>query len=249
MKTYLLYVVLLVLTFIINGNCVFAQKENTKVTQFNVKGTKSKFTILPRDNYFFADCKNKIKVVPIGKIKKYEVVCNNGKLTKSNDSIFFIDGLIGERALVTIFEILPNGIKKPAMNKEYIVVKYPTVVFNGSQCDSAISKLMLCGGRMYVKYKGYRVKADIISFKMEMYNGGKYVEGQTINIDDFITTDSSFTEKLNPKMREYARNVKGGELIYFKDIKYKNSEGEIVTEPILRLYLFEQNLDPRYFDF
>ena len=50
-------------------------------------------------------------------------------------------------------------------------------------------------------------------------------------------------------MREYARNVKGGELIYFKDIKYKNSEGEIVTEPILRLYLFEQNLDPRYFDF
>jgi len=237
MSTSPLYISLLLFTLTVSQS-VNAQKDSTGILQFNVKGVKSKFAIFPRDNFFFSECKNRIKIIPLTKIKNYEVKCDNGKLTKRNDSIYVIENLIGDVALITVYEVLANGKKKAAMNKEYRVVNYPIAVLNGIQCDSAITKPILCGGRLYVRYKKYTVDAEVISFKMEMNKDSKpYVDGQPLK--DLITTDSSATNKLNPKMREYVRNIKGGEVIYLRDIKYKSPDGTIMTEPILRFFLVE----------
>ena len=69
-------------------------------------------------------------------------------------------------------------------------------------------------------------------FQMDILDSGKFV------------TDTSFNGRLTPKMTSYIRKMTDGNIIYFKNIKYVSPRGDILTDPIYRLFIIDDKKRP-----
>jgi hypothetical protein len=205
----------------------YAQKDSTTL-KYKVKAPKSAYEIFPLDNYLFSECPNKIKIVSRSGGKIAEVKINAGMLSKTkNDSIYIIDNLIGEKMLLSVYALTKDGKKKIVLNKQYTIVPYPKLQFGGVKSDSAIIKPLLAGGKMSVEYEGFNSYSKIVSFKMDILSEGKFIQ------------DSSSTDRLTQKMRDYIKTMREGSIAYFKDVKYVNAKGRVQNVPIFRLFVIE----------
>jgi len=215
----------LIFLFIINALLFFAQNDTNKVLKYTVKSSGATYKIFPEDNYLFVDSRNKIKIITSDKIKKYELKITNGMITKSNnDSIYIITNTIAGPALLSIFEVDKNNKRKLVMNKEYKVIGYPQLMWNGVKSDSVITRLMLNGGKFYAIDKKVG-RLEVESFKMDILYNGEF------------TTDSVIGNRVSPKMRKYITDIKEGSIVYIKDVKYHTLNGKLKVEPIFRLFI------------
>ncbi len=209
-----------------------AQKDST-VLKYQVKANKGAYRFYPDDAYFFAGCRNRIKITNIKGVKNFEVTLSNGTLTR-RDSFFYINSPIGGKSLLSIYEIGAGGKKKLVRNKEYEVIPYPNIELNGVKCDSAMGKLMMMGGRMYARYKKTNEVIPVSSFKMDLMENNKFV------------SDSSANDRLTQKMRDYVNSLPGGSLVYIKDIRYRKPDGSMESVAVLRLFVFEDDRPLKY---
>lgn len=214
-------------------NCV-AQQDTSKILHYVVKGSSTNYRIFPVDNYLFVGCRNKIKITTIGKNKIAEVKITNGTITKTAiDSIYVITNLIPGTALLSIYETGKDGKKKlVVMNKEYNVVDYPKLNYNGTKCDSVITRLMLNGGMMYAVYDKKLGRVEVAGYKMDILENGKYI------------TDSTTNNRVSKKMRAYIYNLKEGSIVYIKDVKYYLADGTLKVDPIFRLFIGKDEEKP-----
>lgn len=210
-----------------------AQKDTTKIEHFKIKATTTKYVVSPWDNYLFTGCKNKIKIIATGKNKLADVKITNGKIAKLNDSTFVISWMTPGTALLTIYETGKDGKTLiAALNKKYDVIRYPILIYNGTKCDSVITRLMLCGGTFYADYERGIGRIKVAGFKMDILEGGKFV------------TDSSSNNRVTPKMREYINNIREGSMVYLKDVKYYLPDKTLKVEPIFRLFIGKDEKRP-----
>ena len=217
---------------LLSFNCI-AQQDTSKILHYIVKGSSTNYKIFPEDNYLFVECRNKIKITATGKNKISEVKITNGTITKTAiDSIYVITQLIPGTALLSIYETGKDGKKKVIMNKEYIVVDYPKLNYNGTRCDSVITRLMLNGGMLYAVYDKKLGRIDVAGFKMDILENGK------------ITTDSTTGNRVSKKMRAYVYNLKEGSIVYIKDVKYYKADGTLKVEPIFRMFIGKDEEKP-----
>ena len=216
----------LTLAFILLVSFCNAQKDTSKVLHYVVKGSSASYKIFPEDNYLFVGCKNKVKITALGNNKNFEVKITNGNINNTdNDSIYYIKDLVPGTALLSIYAVGKNKVKKLVLNKQYKVIDYPKLSYSGYYCDSAITRLMLMAGSLYTVYEKNSARIEVKSFKMEI-----------IENDDFIT-DSTSNNRLSKKMRNYLEKMSPGSIIYIKDVKYHLADGTIKTEPIFRLFI------------
>ncbi len=226
----------LIIAYVFMSMLCKAQKDTDKIEHFRVKATTDKYIISPWDNYLFTGCKNKIKIVATGKNKLADVKITNGKIAKLTDSTFVISWMIPGTALLTIYETSKDGKKLAvALNKKYIVISYPILIYNGTKCDSVITRLMLCGGTFYADYERGIGRIKVEGFKMDILEDGKFV------------TDSSNNNRVTPKMREYIKNIREGSIVYLKDVKYYLPDKSLKVEPIFRLFIGKDEKRPSKF--
>ena len=216
----------IVLVFVLLVSFCKAQKDTSKILHYVVNGSSSNYKVFPEDNYLFVLCRNKIKITSVGPNQILEVKINNGTITKTTiDSIYLIKDLIPGTAMLSIYAKGKDGKKKLVMNKEYNVIDYPKLSYNGSKCDSSITRLMLNGGMFYALYEKKLGKVDVAGFKMDIWDNGK------------IVTDSSTNNRVSKKMRSYIVNTKPGTILYLRDVKFYLADGTLKVVPIFRLFL------------
>ena len=219
MKTQ--FIILFTFCFVVS----MGQSTEGEILKYQVKGSSSQYDIFPKDSYLFQNCKNKIKITSLGKNKIADVKITNGTITKSDsDSTYIISGLTKGMALLSIYEKGKDGKNKVALNKEYSVVPYPKLNYNGTKCDSAITRLMLIGGRFYAIYNK-KIIIPVKGFTMEILENNKFIE------------DTSLSNVVTNKMRIYVKDLKPGSIIYLKNIKHTAPNGHDVVDPIFRVFI------------
>jgi hypothetical protein len=219
----------LLLFFLCAVSVVHAQKKSDKedIPVFKVSGAKNnEYVITPGDFYLFAGCSNKIRIQAKDTSRIAEVSLSNGKIKKTGGSgMYQISGLVPGISLLSIYEKGPKGKKVPVKNWKFQVVDYPNLKFAGSTCDSVISTLMLCGGRFMARIDAEDLATPVKSFTMDILGKEGFRE------------EVSNSCKLSPAMRQYAKKLKDGDLVYLRNIKYLMPDGKEKTEPIFRLFI------------
>lgn len=214
----------------------FAQKSQSTVLNYVVKVNSSNYRIFPEDNYLFVDKKNCIKLSIKGKNNISSIKVSNGRIVKTKvDTVYIIDNVKGGICLLSLYEKAKNGKNKLIQNKQYKVVDYPIISINNVKSDSSISKLLLCGGIVKARYDRLGIEAQVIGFKMDIFENDSFV------------TDSSTNDRLTKKMRLYVNGLKEGSLVYIKDVKYVKANGTMKTDPIFRLFLGKE--EKNYYEF
>jgi len=215
--------------FVCMGFLTFAQKtKKDSITHFKVKYITGDYKFTPADGYLFVGSKNKLKITN-SRNSKFEVKVTNGKISKTNDSLFVIENLVNMGVtLVSIFEKDAKGKKKLVVNKPFTVVSFPQARFSGVACDSAMPALSLAAGTMSIYYKSTRQKVPVNGFKMEFYENDKFI------------LDSSNNNRLSKKMLAYVEKLKPGSLVYLSEIKYNDPNGNPHIEPVYRVFIIKE---------
>lgn len=216
--------------FAFSLSCIAQKIKVDSISKFRVRPFSSEYQITPADGYLFKSSKNKLKIVNSTK-RKFEVKMIGGAIKKcGNDSFFEVDGLTKTgNALLCIYETDARGKKRLVLNKPMSVIPYPKAKFGGVACDSAISALRLATGTFNVHYTGLKIKVPVTSFKMELYEQGKF------------TLDSSSSNRLSKKMLAYVEKLKPGSIVYLTDIRYKDPNGNEHTERVFRAFIIPDN--------
>jgi len=209
-------------------------KAQDSVAIFKVVKSKTNFSVSPSNNVLWIGVDNTIciKTEGEGKIAKVEI---SGATIAQKDSCYIvrISSGSGHEAILSVYELLPNGKSQLALNKKYNLVSLPVpeVLVCDVKNDSTIDKLSVMAiGKLTAKLKGSNEKLKVISFEMQT--------GNQITIDTLKSTN----EKLTVEMKRVIDAMKPGSLILFKNIICQNRQGDLLPPQNVRIFLDEKKI-------
>lgn len=213
---------------LLNGARLHAQ---TAVDTFHVKTAKSTVSILPAGDILYINEDNKITVRYKGKYRIGKVQFLGGTADKKTDSTYVLKLTTGVEAVLTVYEKLPNGSTRLALNKKYKVYSrpLPEILLDGVKCDSVVDKFtVIASGRLYAHSKYTNDKYPITSFKL-------VIPGQ--KLDTLSATGNQLTQDMKIAVDQMPKG-QGGMLI-FREIKCIMPNGVVKELPVFRVYLSE----------
>lgn len=192
------------------------------------------FIVSPSTNVLWIGVDNKIciKAEGEGKIAKVEFA---GATIAQRDSCYIarVTSGNGHEAILSVYELLPNGKSQLALNKKYNIVSLPMpeILVSDVKSDSTIDKFSLMAiGKLTAKLKGTNEKLKVVSFEMQSGN-------QTT-----IDTLKSSNEKLTVEMKLVIDAMKPGSLILFNNIICQNRQGDLLPPQSVRIFLDEKKI-------
>ncbi len=213
--------------------CEFAGAQDS-IAIFKVVKSKTNFIVSPSNNVLWIGVDNRIciKTEGEGKIAKVEIA---GATIAQMDSCYIIRATSGSghEAILSVYELLPNGKSQLALNKKYNLVSLPVpeVLVCEVKSDSTIDKFSLMAiGKLTAKLKGTNEKLKVVSFEMQTGN-------QTA-----IDTLKSGNEKLTIEMKRVIDAMKPGSLILFNNIICRNAKGDLLPPMNVRIFLDEKKI-------
>ena len=219
--------------YIAISSCSFALGQDS-IAIFKVVKSKTNFIISPSTNVLWIGVDNKIciRTECEGKIAKVEIP---GATIAQKDSCYNVrvTSGSGHEAILSVFELLPNGKSQLALNKKYNIVALPLpeVLVCDVKSDSTIDKFSLMAiGKLTAKLKGTNEKLKVVSFEMQTGN-------QTT-----IDTLKANSEKLTVPMKRVIDVMKPGSLILFNNIICQNKQGVLLPPQNVRIFLDEKNI-------
>lgn len=223
-RTVFLYAVVAFLYLIIPAR-LCAQADTFKVK------SKVVVTVLPGSDILYANEDNKIIVRYKGKNKVGKVDLLGGVAEKKNDSDYVLKVTGGVEAVLSVYEKMPNGTNRLALNKKYRIFSRPVpdVFIDGVKCDSVIDRFtLIASGRLHARSKFTRDKYIIKSFNL-VIPGAK--------MDTLSTIGNQLSQDMKIAIDKLEKG-KGGMLI-IRDIKCEMPNGEEKTLPVFRVYIID----------
>jgi hypothetical protein len=209
-------------------------KAQDSIAIFKVVKSKTNFIISPSNNVLWIGVDNTIciKTEGQGKIAKVEIA---GAAIAQRDSCYIVRATSGsgQEAILSVYELLPNGKSQLALNKKYSLVSLPVpeVMVCDVKSDSTIDKFSLMAiGKLTAKLKGTNEKLKVVSFEMQTGN-------QTT-----IDTLKSTNEKLTIEMKRVIDAMKPGSLIMFNNIICRNAKGDLLPPLSVRIFLDKKEI-------
>jgi hypothetical protein len=209
-------------------------KAQDSIAIFKVVKSKTNFIISPSNNVLWIGVDNTIciKTEGQGKIAKVEIA---GAAIAQRDSCYIVRATSGSghEAILSVYELLPNGKSQLALNKKYSLVSLPVpeVMVCDVKSDSTIDKFSLMAiGKLTAKLKGTNEKLKVVSFEMQTGN-------QTT-----IDTLKSTNEKLTIEMKRVIDAMKPGSLIMFNNIICRNAKGDLLPPLSVRIFLDKKEI-------
>ncbi len=209
-------------------------KAQDSVVIFKVVKSKTNFTISPATNVLWIGVDNTIciKTEGTGKIAKVEIAAAS---IAQKDSCYIVRATSGSghEAILSVYELLPNGKSQLALNKKYNLVSLPVpeVLVCDVKSDSTIDKFSLMAiGKLTAKLKGTREKLKVVSFEMQ--------SGNQTTIDTLRSTN----EKLTVEMKRIIDAMKPGSLILFNNIICRNAKGDLLPPLSVRIFLDKKEI-------
>ncbi len=204
------------------------------VAIFKVIKSKTNFIVSPSANVLWIGVDNKIciKTEGEGKIAKVEFA---GATIAQKDSCYIarVTSGSGHEAILSVYELLPNGKSQLTLNKKYNIVSLPVpeILVCDVKSDSTIDKFSLMAiGKLTAKLKGTNEKLKVVSFEMQTGN-------QTA-----IDTLKSSNEKLTVEMKRVVDAMKPGSLIIFNNIICRNEKGDLLPPLSARIFLDKKEI-------
>ncbi|MGE0637976.1 MAG: hypothetical protein AB7G44_16090 [Bacteroidia bacterium] len=204
------------------------------IAVFNVVKSKTNFIISPSGNVLWIGVDNRIciKTEGTGKIAKLEIA---GATISQKDSCYIarVTSGSGHEAILSVYELLPNGKSQLALNKKYNLVSLPVpeVLVCDVKSDSTIDKFSLMAiGKLTAKLRGTNEKLKVISFEMQT--------GNQATIDTLKSTN----EKLTVEMKQVIDAMKPGGLIMFNNIICRNAKGDLLPPVSVRIFLDKKEI-------
>jgi hypothetical protein len=209
-------------------------KSQDSISVFKVVKSKNNFIIYPSNNVLWIGGDNKIciKAEGDGKIAKVEFA---GATISQKDSCYIarVTSGNGHEAILSVYELLPNGKSQLVLNKKYNIVSLPIpeILVCDVKSDSTIDKFSLMAiGKLTAKLKGTNEKLKVVSFEMQTGN-------QTT-----IDTLKSTNEKLTVEMKRIIDAMKPGSLIMFNNIICRNGKGDLLPPLSVRIFLDKKEI-------
>lgn len=209
-------------------------KAQDSVAIFKVVKSKTNFIISPSTNVLWIGVDNRIciKAEGQGEIAKVEIA---GAAIAQKDSCYIVRATSGNghEAILSVYELLPNGKSQLALNKKYnlVTLPVPEVLVCDVKSDSTIDKFSLMAiGKLTAKLKGTNEKLKVVSFEMQTGNQSK------------IDTLKSSNEKLTVEMKRVIDALKPGTLILFNNIICQNRQGDLLPPLSVRIFLDKKEI-------
>lgn len=209
-------------------------KSQDSIAIFKVVKSKTNFIISPSNNVFWIGVDNRIciKAEGEGKIAKVEIA---GAAIAQRDSCYIVRAPSGSghEAILSVYELLPNGKSQLALNKKYnlVTLPVPEVLVCDVKSDSTIDKFSLMAiGKLTAKLKGTNEKLKVVSFEMQT--------GNQTTIDTLKATN----EKLTVEMKRVIDALKPGTLILFNNIICQNRQGDLLPPLSVRIFLDKKEI-------
>lgn len=209
-------------------------KAQDSVAIFKVVKSKTNFIISPSTNVLWIGVDNRIciKAEGQGEIAKVEIA---GAAIAQKDSCYIVRATSGNghEAILSVYELLPNGKSQLALNKKYnlVTLPVPEVLVCDVKSDSTIDKFSLMAiGKLTAKLKGTNEKLKVVSFEMQTGNQSK------------IDTLKSSNEKLTVEMKRVIDALKPGTLILFNNIICQNQQGDLLPPLSVRIFLDKKEI-------
>lgn len=204
------------------------------ISVFKVVKSKTNFIISPSNNVLWIGVDNTICIKAEGEGKIAKVELTGGILAQRNDCyVARVSSGSGREAILSVYELLPNGNSQLVLNKKYNIVSLPVpeILVSDVKSDSTIDKFSLMAiGKLTAKLKGTNEKLKVVSFEMQSGNQSK------------IDTLKSKNEKLTVEMKRVIDVLKPGTLIIFNNIVCQNSKGEMLPPMNVRIFLDEKKV-------
>ena len=204
------------------------------VAIFKVVKSKTNFSISPSNNVLWIGVDNTICIKTEGEGKVAKVEITSAAITRKDSCyVVRVTSGSGHEAILSVYELLPNGKSQLALNKKYNLVSLPVpeVLVCDVKGDSAIDKFSLMAiGKLTAKLKGTNEKLKVVSFEMQTGN-------QTT-----IDTLKSTNEKLTVEMKRVIDAMKPGSLILFNNIICRNAKGDILPPLSVRIFLDKKEI-------
>jgi hypothetical protein len=204
------------------------------ISIFKVVKSKTNFIISPSNNFLWIGVDNQICIKAEGteKIAKVEIA---GASIAQRDSCYIVrvPSGSGHEAILSVYELLPNGKSQLALNKKYnlVTLPVPEVLVCNVKSDSTIDKFSLMAiGKLTAKLKGTNEKLKVVSFEMQT--------GNQTTIDTLKATN----EKLTVEMKRVIDALKPGTLILFNNIICQNRQGDLLPPLSVRIFLDKKEI-------
>jgi hypothetical protein len=213
--------------------CEFVRAQDS-VSIFKVVKSKTNFIISPSNNVLWIGVDNSICIKTEGEGKIAKVEFTGATITRK-DSCYIarVSSGSGHEAILSVYELLPNGKSQLALNKKYNVVSLPVpeVLVCDVKSDSIIDKFSLMAiGKLTARLKGTSEKLKVVSFEMQT--------GNQIAIDTLESTN----EKLTVEMKRVIDAMKPGSLIMFNNIVCRNAKGDLLPPMSVRIFIDKKEI-------